>query len=196
MVYENVNPFEKSRKLFETDRYTVLPKYLNCLDIHTWLEKLDSLDTKRVVCGDPNISWNEIGIPTEHTIYNYFMSKEILQLIKHIDHQNSRKEVAKLVTWGCKYGLGEYINLHTDTQGNIQMLICLDAPDKKNGGVLHVRNSEGSFIPMFLSAGDAVIFRATEVPHFTTPIEPSADCKQPRRLVVIARFFYSSNPKE
>jgi len=68
--------------------------------------------------------------------------------------------------WINRYLPGDYVPLHTDRSGDTQFLLCLQglpAPDE--GGDMYI----GERI-IKLNTGDAVLFRASGLPHGTTRI--------------------------
>lgn len=58
---------------------------------------------------------------------------------------------------------------------------------RENGGAL-VLHPAGESVRFDLATGDAVLFRATTIPHNTTPIRPTATMPDPERVVIVGRF--------
>ena len=140
----------------------------------------------RVTCGDARVSWTERGIDSLSPEAEFFRSADCLQKVSpFLDGPATFREVR---CWTSEYGLGEYINPHVDRAGDIQMVLCVRATAVDNGGSLCVRYcNEGE--SYHLTAGDAVLFRATDVEHWTVPLVPTPDDPHPERVVICARYF-------
>jgi hypothetical protein len=68
---------------------------------------------------------------------------------------------------------------------DVQLLVCLQAPpSSQNGGKLFVDGTE-----LFLTPGDAVVFEAVRLEHYTTPLVASEDEPDPRRIVLVGRYY-------
>ncbi|MFB6347804.1 MAG: hypothetical protein ABEK50_18975, partial [bacterium] len=76
-------------------------------------------------------------------------------------------EVERPYAWINYYEPGIYIPKHTDGEGIFQVLIGLQQPDvPAPQGILEIGDTQFRLEP-----GDLLLFRATEVPHQTYPIE-------------------------
>ncbi len=87
-----------------------------------------------------------------------------------------------------EYGTGEYINPHVDGAGHVQVVLCVRASAPENGGALCLRHYDEDDC-YHLAAGDAILFRATEVEHWTVPLVPTTYDPRPERVVICARYF-------
>ncbi len=98
---------------------------------------------------------------------------------------------AQLLCWISRYVDGEFINEHVDKAGDLQMILCLQAPPREHGGELRLEH--GTERARFtLAPGDAVFFSATTVRHSTTPLRRSGSVPDPIRAVAVARFTWNS----
>lgn len=89
--------------------------------------------------------------------------------------------------WAQVYCEGERIGWHCDSVGAIQFLLCLDAPPAENGGAFLTNGDESTAVHM--EAGDAILFKATEILHATSRLTASSLLSNPRRITAVARFF-------
>lgn len=147
---------------------------------------------RRVICGDKRISFTERMLDTSCELVLFFSSDPILQLLSRCTGREP-SEVNAIRAWTSCYSVGEFINAHRDKGGDIQIILGLRAADADNGGILHL-SYQGNEAAVFLTPGDLVVFRATEVDHWTTPLSPTSKNPLPERVVGVARYFY--NPKE
>lgn len=88
-----------------------------------------------------------------------------LSLFKEVADASIMRHVA----WINVFGRGEFIPAHKDAGGDVQLLICLEAPDEENGGHLWLDTPERLVL---MEAGDALLFRASQIRHGTTPVSP------------------------
>jgi hypothetical protein len=143
--------------------------------------------SRRVICGDALVSWTERGIEPSPPEAEFFLSAECLQEI--VPFLGAAPSTFREVRcWTSEYGPGEYINPHVDKTGDVQMVLCVRATAQENGGALCVRyrSEDGRY---HLMAGDAILFRATDVEHWTSPVVVTSDDPNPLRVVVCARYF-------
>jgi hypothetical protein len=145
------------------------------------------LSARRVVCGDAKISWTERAIEASYPEAEFFRSQYCLQKIVPF-LSVTLPTFGEVKCWTSEYGSGEYIDPHVDCAGDVQMVLCVRAPSIGNGGALCVRYfDEGKQYD--LTVGDALLFRATDVKHWTIPLVPTADDPTPERVVICARYF-------
>ena len=146
------------------------------------LATTESVQSRSVMCGDPHIRWDEQLFEAEHPAHQYFRRPKTVNLIHAL---TGSREVRQTVCWTSGYKVGEYINPHRDRAGSIQLLICLKAPHTpESGGALVINGQE-----MFLTPGDAVALEASALEHYTTPLLATNDEPDPRRIVLVGRYF-------
>jgi len=96
-------------------------------------------------------------------------------------------ESDRLMTWYMHYGKDSYVYRHTEKEGSILLVICLEGVEEREGGTLHLCPGEMEH-RLHLAAGEAVIFSGRNVPHFTSPIVASGSNPDPQRTVLVVRF--------
>ncbi len=69
-------------------------------------------------------------------------------------------------------------------------MVCLKAPKPEAGGVLHLQTSHGEFACP-LAAGDGLLWEATSLEHWTTPIIATTAEPAPERVTLVGRYFLS-----
>jgi len=92
--------------------------------------------------------------------------------------------------WINLYRAGEYISPHRDVAGSIQLLIALVSADSECGGIF-IANIHGRKLEFLLAPGDGMLFEATTVEHYTTPLSPSQSNPEPRRMNAVMRFYFA-----
>lgn len=173
---------------FKSERLLHLPKFLSNTEVRQWVGHLEQIPARRVRCGNTiDVTWLEQSITQKHPIGSYLSSESIVNMMQETGGFTDQK-LTKFQCWSCYYSEGEYINEHVDTIGDIQLLICLIATPPDKGGLLHAVTSSKSTLPIHMTPGDALIFEATAIPHFTTPVLG----EESERLVVAARYFFQA----
>lgn len=139
----------------------------------------------RCHAGNDQVTWSEAVLSDGHPGHAYFRQGHIRNLVESL----ARSEVASGIhCWMSLYQEGEYITPHRDRCGLLQVLICLKAPhDPSSGGLLVLADKA-----VYLRPGDALVFAATEVEHYTTPLRHTATDPVPVRAVLAGRFFARS----
>lgn len=128
------------------------------------------------------MSWEERRVAADNPAHRVFERPSITSLVRTLSGCNV---IQRLDCWLATYRLGEYINLHRDASGSMQIVACMSAPHSTaNGGYLLIEKT-----PVILGIGDAVIFDATRLEHETTPLIATAGNKQPQRIVLVARYY-------
>src|SRR2546423_6884667 len=144
-----------------------------------------SLPARRVICGVPDVSWEEQSVPYDHPLYRLFFSVPLKAAMCELLRQDAGWG---FTCWVSRYQLGEYISPHTDASGTLQVLLMLRGVDAAQGGVLTLVTDSGN-VAVDLRDGDALCFRATSITHFTTPLTWTAQCPTPTRVVAVGRYF-------
>jgi hypothetical protein len=87
--------------------------------------------------------------------------------------------------WINRYYAGEFITPHIDNTGDFQTILCLSAPPASHGGQVILRDI-GSFD---LAAGDMLMFSASSIEHWTSPLQTPTNTPDPIRLTGICRYY-------
>jgi hypothetical protein len=141
----------------------------------------------RVACGTPHVTWEEQGVPEDNDVHRLFSDGALVGGLA--DLLGARQEGHRLTCWISRYREGEYISRHTDRAGSVQIVLLLGILSGAPGGTLMLTLPQGE-VRLDLSPGDAVIFRASCIPHSTTPLVATPDCADPIRTVAVARYFF------
>lgn len=139
------------------------------------------LPARRVVCGSRAVSWEEQIVPSWHQLYRLLFRLGEAILPKVIWDRSYAH------CWISRYRAREYIGPHKDKAGTVQLILCLASSEKCRGGELILLQTRRQ-LSYRLQAGDALIFRATELVHRTTPLVPTVRNRKPRRVVAVIRF--------
>lgn len=172
-------------KAYKQQRFVFLPQIIKPTYVSRCLEDIADIEVRRVICGIPNVEWGEQQIPESSRVGQLFLSREWLNLIEYLAEQQY-DESASIRCWTSIYRLNEYINPHRDRAGTIQALLCLK---NSGGGGRLVLNLEEEEVTYNLHPGDAIIFEATRVTHYTTPILSTDHERTPERIVAVARYY-------
>lgn len=172
---------------YRTDRYLHLPHFVGAEGVAELLGMTDRSQIRDVVVAGSPAVFGEQGFAPTHPIAQFFGSEGLLRLVLALTGGTA---ITELKCWTSVYREGQSIAPHRDADGTIQILICLEAPPADvNGGQLVLRPGEPGETTLALNPGDAVVFEASAVTHCTTPMVASASEPQPRRTVVVGRYY-------
>ena len=166
---------------YASARYVLLPELLPSVDAAVLFGTTTGVEASQVRCHRPDVTWLEQRFESGQPAYDFF------------DHPDVRAFVGRTIgaplggleVWTSCYRQGEYIDPHCDRTGLVQFLICLTTTaGPEYGGELNLDST-----PIFLQPGAAVLFEATRLTHFTTPLLPSAANPEPLRVVLVGRYF-------
>ncbi len=95
--------------------------------------------------------------------------------------------------WTSIYRKGERISPHRDVAGDTQFLVVLERPDDACRGALHIIDRQREEHVLRLAVGDALVFHANALTHFTEVLQATPQVPEPKRVVAVARFFFETN---
>jgi hypothetical protein len=179
-----LEPLEEVESRYSEQLFVLIRGFISIEFAHQLLRTTDDVPIRKVICGDPNISFGEQDFTEEHPIYKFFMNVEVFSLVRLLLQTD---KIPNLVCWTSVYELGQYISAHTDGSGDAQIIVCLQAPAQENGGQICVRLTGGEQ-NLHLTPGDAVIFKASALRHYTTPLTASKHEPTPKRVVAVGRY--------
>jgi hypothetical protein len=178
----------KTEPKFLTTGFLHIPGFVSQQRALEFLEGVQNLPSRRVICGSESVSWSEQRIPDQTPLFQFFVSEKLTALCKQC-LGNPDLRLLDVRCWTSIYEESEFINAHCDRAGDIQVIVCLQSVSFENGGTLKLEYA-GHFTDLHLTAGDALVFLATEVRHQTTPLISSENCKNPKRVIGVARYFF------
>jgi hypothetical protein len=179
---------EKLSLLFERERWLLLPNVFDSKIASTLVNDLMSSSPRRVTVGAGNEWWDEYSVSEDSNLGSVLVSPIVVNTINSIW---GREVNYTTRLWGQVYEVSQRIPWHTDGHGDIQFVLCLEAAPLGCGGTLLLRTKSGQ-IQVNLQVGDGLLFKATDLPHSTTPICMKENHVNPRRVVAVARFFITS----
>jgi hypothetical protein len=146
-----------------------------------------SAPSRRVTVGSRSEWWSEHQIDKSSSLGEYLRGPSVFAVAQYATDIKLSTNVS---IWAQSYNLGERIAWHRDGTGEVQLLICLQSTDQGCGGRFCIRwNGKKEVIDLL--DGDAILFRATALPHCTTRVL-SPERTRPR-ITAVARFFAESH---
>jgi len=170
---------------YRRDHWVLLRNLISPAFISTCLCDVLNAPSKRVTVGEGVEWWTQHAIEVESSLGQFLISSSTLELASAAAGQALKKVP---VIWAQVYEVGQMISWHRDGGGDIQFLVCLQAPSQQCGGAFCIRLNQSEF-QIQLQAGDALLFKATDILHSTTRLVVGRDEPQPRRVTAVARFF-------
>jgi hypothetical protein len=170
--------------VYQKNRWVLLPGFLPRSWIPVMARDVLVAPSRRVSVGASEERWTEHSINEGCLLGAFLGSRSIIEL--------AQSALAKAVhaipeIWAQSYVTGERIDWHCDAKGEIQLLLCLEAP-AQSGGEFCMR-IDGDEVRIALRPADALLFSANAIPHSTTRLIATAGCPSPRRITAAARMF-------
>lgn len=179
---------ESLRAYFAGDGVLPLPKLISKVDARLLAGAVRELPAKRVTVGGSGPCWDEQQIGDESELVRLFTSEEIFRLLECVVGL-SKVSNFRLKCWISRYREGEYIPQHNDAAGTVHIILCLERRHVSGGGELFIKSPGGTY-RLMLESGDAVLFDAARLKHWTTPLAPCNTVRaRPTRVVAVARIF-------
>ena len=172
---------------FSSSGYLVVRNLVSAVTAARFEAITRSLPARRVICRIPQISWDEQSVPRAHALYELFASSPLKNAVTEL--LGGKVYFCNLTCWISRYRVGEHISRHTDAGGTLQILLMLKPVAAAQGGVLKLVTDSGA-LALDLREGDALLFRATSIIHFTTPLASTPECPDPIRVVAVGRYFF------
>jgi hypothetical protein len=170
---------------YRANLWTLISGFIDAGAAADLAEAAVSSKTRRVTVGASERYWTEHDIHQALPIRAWIAGETASNLVTTVLDAAGIEDIH---CWSHRYEVGEFIPWHKDGSGSTQLLICLRAAPPGCGGEFLMRNRPE---PIRLDAGDALLFRATEIEHATAPIVATTAHPHPRRIVAVSRFFCS-----
>ena len=170
------------QRQYDEHRYTPIPGLVAHEGAGQLLESVQRARKRWVSDDREKLRWEERVFATGDPALEFFRRPELLGLAQRLA---SFKGLSGLHSWSASYGQGAFLGPHRDKSGTTQLLICLQSPENPDNGGALVVNGE----PLFLQSGDAVLFEATSLEHYTTPLISTPDMPNPKRIILVGRYF-------
>jgi hypothetical protein len=175
---------------YERQHYVLLKGMYSAEEtLHRWGVELHARPSRQAFCGDPNVTWTELQVPLDGDIALLFQRRELLELIAAA-LRRARMSIARMALWASAYQEGEYIGRHVDNGGHFQIVFCIEPTPVPNGGALLLQLPD-RVVELHLERGDALLFRADQVEHWTSPVIATANNRRPRRTTIACRYWFN-----
>jgi hypothetical protein len=134
--------------------------------------------------------WEERQVDDEQHSLRALLGRELLETVLRIVRpQDPVPGLAHFRCWVTRYGTSGFIPRHRDKYGTAQLLICLDVRPTENGGALDLQAPGCREECLQISPGGGVVFDATAVDHWTTPLTATERVPEPERLAAVGRYY-------
>lgn len=162
-----------------------LPGFFNKSDVMNFLAEATSSSPRCVTVGHQGHTWSERDVGRQSQLYKAMTSSDLLTLVW--------PTLGYTFPWKCQvwsnvYEEGEQIPWHKDVHGDIHILICLRPAPDGCGGCFQIRDAE-AIVTVPLTAGDILIFQASQIEHRVTQLSQTTQYQNPQRIVAVARFI-------
>jgi hypothetical protein len=173
------------RQAYRSRKWSLIRNLVDARSSSACLAEVFSVPARRVTVGGGTEWWSEYPVSEAGPLGQLLRSPSIFDLLQYVIGAELSEQVT---TWAQSYQVGERIPWHCDKEGEIQLLLCLQPTDLECGGQFCIREN-GLQTSVDLSGGDAVLFKATALPHCTTRIVETGRTNPRMRVSAAARFF-------
>jgi hypothetical protein len=179
---------EQSIKFLQ-EKHILLPQLLSPSDIERFNHETLQFPSREVRAGLPGVQWEEKTIPLDSDIGRFFSQPTLTSTLQRL-LQTSAK-IHRCHIWTSEYRNKEFVNPHVDKHGTVQLLVCLKNHCMPNSGTLEM-DDNGHRFSYTLKEGDALIFQATQILHWTSPAISTQQENSPCRVVLVARYHFET----
>ena len=176
---------EEIASRYENQPFMLIRHFISVESAQQLVRTTDGVPIGEVTCGDKNIRFGEQKFTEEHPLFKFFLHQDVLTFARRLMQAD---KVADVLCWTSVYTVGQYINAHQAGSGDLRIILCLQAPAEENGGHLCAGLSDGER-RLLLTPGDAVIFKASAIQHYTTPLVATEQEVSPQRVVAVGRYY-------
>jgi alkylated DNA repair dioxygenase AlkB len=158
------------------------------LDVVESVRKDLQTGVRRRVCvnEDASATWDSLDYAGGSWVHRRFFAPAFIAFIAGItDIEPARFN--GLVAWVHVYRKGEYIGRHKDCEGACQLVIGVESDCARTTGLLHIAGQEEYIYR--LEPGDLLLFEATSLAHWTTPLAPRLPGTTASRSVLVVRYY-------
>lgn len=193
LYHENPQAFLRTvRNGILNQGYYVIPQFFSREEAHYYDEVTSHLSKRRVTTGHQFEygSYDSQSIKQDCILWKVFLNKKLVRIIRLALGLKPEVPLRNMISWLHRYRLGEQIAPHKDAGGDIQLVVLLRKPAPENGGTLFLRLA-GIDEPLHLGVGDALLFLASQIEHYSTPLIKSQKEQSPKKIVAVARYYFS-----
>lgn len=155
-----MNRGEFHRRQYERQGYTVFVGAVSERLIDRMNAIVQDTSDSDLVDGEESChSWREIPLRTSDALSDSTLGSYLANVLPTAPARN--------VQWLNVYGIDEYIGVHMDAGGEVQLMIPIEMPPAGSGGEIWIGATE-MLLP--IGVGDALLFAAHRLRHGTTPV--------------------------
>jgi hypothetical protein len=170
--------------------YVVWKNFFDVVTAKYWENYYRSKQERKVyVDKETNCLWIEQGFENPQIAFNGLFFEEsfhkIIAQIVDLPNLNA----TKMHIWINRYLPNNIVPAHKDTEGNTQLLICLQETKDKNGGEFFIEKTNFQ-----LNTGDAILFSASKLNHGMREIKGvNVEKSGFSRVICVVRMFEEDN---
>lgn len=172
---------------FTRQGWVYLPGFVSTEQAAAWERETRQLAGKSLCCKVKTIRWTEQSISEGHELERWANSSPVKRFMRNVD-PTAAPDLTCRSLWISRYKDGEFIEPHRDAGGHIQLLVCF-AANPAQGGKFYLVANDGEPHGLDLLPGDAVVYRATQVTHWTQPFNTTGSQATPERAILDARYY-------
>jgi hypothetical protein len=135
---------------------------------------------------DASATWDSLDYSDGSWVHQRFLAADLVTFVAGITDIESTR-FNGLMAWVHVYREGEYIGRHKDRAGACQLVIGVESDCDPTSGLLHIADQEKCVYRF--EPGDMLLFEATRLLHWTTPLAPRFPGGIASRTVLVVRYY-------
>jgi len=178
------------RTQYREKLHTFLRKYTSPSLIARLKNAIKKAPHRQVCVNGSAERWKSAKLQPSDPVLNFYVSPEHLELIAACTALplNSFQGIR---AWAHSYSEGESIPRHRDAAGFCQLVVGLELLADADSSLLYIESGSGS-VGYRLDPGDALLFKATQLYHWTRPLRKLPRSRFAKRTVLVVRYGVAS----
>jgi hypothetical protein len=99
---------------YQKARFAYMPQFLTTDQAVGLLAATHNADSRRVICGIEEVTWDEQNFDPSDPAYQFFQADKVMDVVRRV---SGLEAVRQLKCWTSCYRVEEYINPHRDGEG-------------------------------------------------------------------------------
>ena len=174
------------RTQYREQQHTFLRKYTSPSLIARLKNAMRKTPHRRVCVNGSTETWKSAKLRPSDPVLNFYVSPEQLELIASCT-ELPLDSFQGIHAWTHTYREGECIPRHRDAVGFCQLVVGLELMADAESSLLYIESGSGN-VGYRLDPGDALLFNATQLYHWTNPLRKLPRSRFAKRSVLVVRY--------
>jgi hypothetical protein len=178
------------RQQYADEGHVFIRKHTSDRLIERLKAAIEKAPRRRVCVNNREETWESAKFRSSDPALDFYSSVNQLKFIADCT-QLPMDRFQGIAAWAHIYRMGEFIPRHRDGTGFCQLVTGVELNADANSALLHIE-VKGKIFKYQLDPGDAVLFKATDLYHWTTPLRARGIADFATRCVFVVRYCVAS----